>query len=213
MTQVTNAGSLLLTDTSNNALTFRFSLTLFGGNYQCYNIDPAVAVDPLATSTFIQIGYTDVSVNYVSDFEVLVMTNNVYSTSQYVTGTNVDAKWGGNQVAFYDLSYNQVTTQCVQYSDFTIADFSAGFNSVCIFNACGSASIYCTTSRVFTGEVVINGYTTTTATDVDTVNPSCVSSPTQINSLATSFPTVKPTTKPTNAPTAKPSKRPTSQPT
>jgi len=155
-------------------LTFTFDLTLKGGEYQCKSFAAATTTDPSASSSYVTFNFLDTNSNghWVSDFMPFVMKDNSLQTSQYIGGNPFGADIGYEQIAAYDSSFLAYRSTCVDFDKETEL-IDAGFNQFCIHNSCGSVNTFCSSSANFKGEISFDKFETSTAVEVDTINPSC----------------------------------------
>ena len=101
-----------------------------------------------------------------------VMTDDSLPTSQYIGGNPFGADIGYDLIAQYDSSFNAYSSSCVSFDQVTEL-INTGFNQFCIHNSCGGPNSYCSTSAKFKGEISFDKFETSTAVEVDTINPAC----------------------------------------
>jgi len=174
---ITNGGKLQYVSTvGGTGMLFSFALSYTkGGQYQCISFSPTTAMNPAATSSFVEIAVIDtnnVADHWVSDFTVIFMKSYKYSTAQYIGGNKFGADYFQDQIGLFDHSFDRYTTDCLIFPCFTSV-ITTGFNNFCIMNGCGSVSYYCPESRGYSGQVYVRGFATVTAPVTDTVNPTC----------------------------------------
>jgi hypothetical protein len=167
-----NTPFVKLTDKTTNSLTLTFGVTLKGGAMTCARINNIV---PTASTGLVKLAYLDTNApfsRYASDFEVIFSKNGVKATSQYIGGNPYGLNWGKTDIGTFDSSYRKYLTGCVYYTNYPTTPLLSGFNQVCVRNQCGSLGVYCSDSATFKGQLVIEGFTTTS-----TVSPAIFDTP------------------------------------
>jgi hypothetical protein len=214
--------SICVSNSTKNAITFNFNVTLLSGDKACKSINAAVKVDSSVKTTLVQMAWKDVQTagygRYASDFELVLRKSSTLAGSQFIVG-NPDSHilYGREQIGTYDVTYQQYLTECIYWTDYTSPVVKAGFDQVCIYNACGSNGQLCHEytkdtydKRQFIGQVIINNFKTTTVNGNAAFDPPCTPYDTTFVTVPTQLPTSAP---PSAIPTVRPSRVPSSKPT
>jgi len=207
-----------------------FNVSLRSDERACQSLNAAVKVDAESTATLVEIAFLDIQTagygRHASDFELLLLKDGLYSVSQFIGGNPYQhINYGERRLATFDVTYQQYLTECVYWTDYTNPAILAGFDEVCIYNACGSYNVFCTDftqdpadKRTFLGQVIINGFKTTTQHGNAVFDPPCTPKDSKFIYVPTPLPTTAPpstllTAKPSTAPSVRPSRVPTAIPT
>jgi len=234
-------GNVMQLVSNTKDLIVNYKVAIYARHEQCLDID---AVTMEGNNTYLAVAFQDFNYfgHWVADFEVMFVTDGNYSGAYYFGGNQNGANYGNIQVGAWNSYYEAYITTCVTYTNY-VTTIPSGFNSVCIYNACGYYYDQCSTDypgyydpyhydvdfAQFWGQVRLSDYSTTTpigtynAFEVDPSNPNAYITVSGVNTtdlvhppcLVCEYTVINNacTLSPTTEPTNAPTTEPTVEPT
>lgn len=169
-------------DTSQDSLSFAFDVQLEGGAKKCFYLQNLAAKDN--SNQLIKLAFKRLSNRgrYASDLQVLFQSDQQTLATQTIGGNPFGLNYAGMSIGEFYSSYRRPIDDCVYGTDYATSPISS-FNEICIFNACGSFGVYCSDPVRFVGQIIVDGFTTSSIAKPGSFSPPCQVSEKIVDSL------------------------------